>query len=554
MTQAQTTAKAQTNNINGWDGPDDPTHPRNWPTVRKWIITVITSLMTFSVTFASSVFSTAETPTAEKFHVSDEVMVLGLSLFVLGYSFGPLLWGPLSEVCGRKFPLMLGVIVFCIFQIPVAVAQNVQTVIVCRFIGGIFACAPLAIVGASLSDIWDPVQRGIAACIYSGATFSGPVLGPIVGGFLVSSHLGWRWTAWITLIQGVFFWVLGMLCVPETHAPTLLRRKLEAVQKVADESARRGSIRRMISPGVNPQQNKITLRIFVTKYLTRPLVMLVSEPILLLTTLYMSLVYGTLYLFFEAYPISFQEQRGWNPGVGALPFLGITVGVVFGNITIAATTLFRFKRKYLEGGNKVAPEERLIPMMIGAVVLPPGLFWFAWTSNPHITWVPQVIAGVPIGMGIQIIYTMGFNYILDAYTPYAASAVSANTFIRSMAAAGFPLFATPMYHKLGISWATSLLAFLSLLLMPMTPCDAKVSSVEHPRSTSLGNLSFFPGRPSVPGGHLIILHGLIVVGSIFCLLVFLTSVSRCCTIFWSWNLGDLIRAFCPFLFTAIERT
>lgn len=166
---------------------------------------------------------------------------------------------------------MLGVIVFCIFQIPVAVAQNVQTVIVCRFIGGIFACAPLAIVGASLSDIWDPVQRGIAACIYSGATFSGPVLGPIVGGFLVNSHLGWRWTAWITLIQGVFFWVLGMLCVPETHAPTLLRRKLEAVQKVADESARRGSIRRMISPGVNPQQNKITLRIFVTKYLTRPL-------------------------------------------------------------------------------------------------------------------------------------------------------------------------------------------------------------------------------------------------------------------------------------------
>ncbi|KAJ9233003.1 hypothetical protein DTO207G8_6343 [Paecilomyces variotii] len=466
MTEAQTTAKAQTNNINGWDGPDDPTHPRNWPTVRKWIITVITSLMTFSVTFASSVFSTAETPTAEKFHVSHEVMVLGLSLFVLGYSFGPLLWGPLSEVCGRKFPLMLGVIVFCIFQIPVAVAQNVQTVIVCRFIGGIFACAPLAIVGASLSDIWDPVQRGIAACIYSGATFSGPVLGPIVGGFLVNSHLGWRWTAWITLIQGVFFWVLGMLCVPETHAPTLLRRKLEAVQKVADESARRGSIRRMISPGVNPQQNKITLRIFVTKYLTRPLVMLVSEPILLLTTLYMSLVYGTLYLFFEAYPISFQEQRGWNPGVGALPFLGITVGVVFGNITIAATTLFRFKRKYLEGGNKVAPEERLIPMMIGAVVLPPGLFWFAWTSNPHITWVPQVIAGVPIGMGIQIIYTMGFNYILDAYTPYAASAVSANTFIRSMAAAGFPLFATPMYHKLGISWATSLLAFFSLLLMP----------------------------------------------------------------------------------------
>lgn len=80
-------ADKQASNIqtssDGWDGPDDPEHPRNWPVVRKWVITLITSLMTFSVTFASSVFSTAEKPTAERFHVSHEVMVLGLSLFVL---------------------------------------------------------------------------------------------------------------------------------------------------------------------------------------------------------------------------------------------------------------------------------------------------------------------------------------------------------------------------------------------------------------------------------------------------------------------------------------
>lgn len=195
--------------------------------------------------------------------------------------------------------------------------------------------------------------------------------------------------------------------------------------------------------------------------------MLASEPILLLTTLYMSLVYGTLYLFFEAYPISFQDQRGWNAGVGTLPFLSITIRVVFGNLTIAATTAFHLKRKYNEGGGKVAPEERLIPMMVGAVVLPPGLFWFAWTSSTHITWVPQVLAGIPIGMGIQVIYTMGLNYILDVYTPYAASAVSEYTFVRSMAAAGFPLFATPMYDRLGISWATSLLGFVSVLMMPV---------------------------------------------------------------------------------------
>ncbi|KAE8363147.1 major facilitator superfamily domain-containing protein [Aspergillus caelatus] len=435
-------------------------NPKNWSKGKKWIITVVASLMTFSVTFASSIFSTAEKQTAAEFHVSHEVMILGLSLFMLGYCFGPLLWGPLSESHGRRLPLMLGVIVFCIFQVPVAVAQNVPTIVICRFIGGLFACSPLSIVGATLADIWDPVERGFAACIYSSATFSGPVLGPIVGGFVVDSYLGWRWTAWLTLIQGAFFWVLGMVFVPETHALTLLRR-FQARECSSDARYELGQA------STKPPASHMNGREFLTKYLARPLVMLTFEPVLLLTTLYMSLVYGTLYLFFEAYPISFQDQRGWNAGVGALPFLGITVGVVCGNLTIAATTVFRLKRKYKEGGGKVAPEERLIPMMVGAVVLPPGLFWFAWTSSPHITWVPQVLAGIPIGMGIQVIYTMGLNYILDVYTPYAASAVSANTFVRSMAAAGFPLFATPMYDHLGISWATSLLGFLSVLMMPV---------------------------------------------------------------------------------------
>lgn len=228
--------------------------------------------------------------------------------------------------------------------------------------------------------------------------------------------------------------------------------------------------------------------------------MIVTEPILFVITLYMSVVYGILYLFFEAYPVSFQQQRGWNEGVGALPFLAIFVGVCLGNITLSTTTALRTKRKYIENGNRMVPEERLIPMMVGAVVLPIGLFWFAWTSSPKITWVPQVLAGAPTGMGmilnspqistptfqtfyssiysfipgsnavnltgIQLTFSLGLNYIIDVYRLNAASAISANTFLRSTAAAGFPLFATPMYHNLGVNWATTILAFISLVLMP----------------------------------------------------------------------------------------
>lgn len=114
-----------------------------------------------------------------------------------------------------------------------------------------------------------------------------------------------------------------------------------------------------------------------------------------------------MYLFFEAYPIAFQQNRGWNDGVGALPFLSITGGVIIGALIITWTTKTRFARKLKENDGKVIPEERLPPMILGSLLLPAGLFWYAWTSSPNIIWVPQVLAGIPIGCGILMIFMQG---------------------------------------------------------------------------------------------------------------------------------------------------
>ena len=195
--------------------------------------------------------------------------------------------------------------------------------------------------------------------------------------------------------------------------------------------------------------------------------MLAMEPILILVTLYMAFIYGTIYLFFESYPISFQEQRGWNGGVGALPFIGIIIGVVIGVAIITWNSNGRFKQKMIANGGKPIPEERLIPMIIGAFLLPIGLFWFAWTSSPNITWVPQVLSGIPIGAGVQMIFLQGLGYVIDVYLMHANSAIAANTLVRSMAGGGFPLFATAMYHNLGVAWATSLLGFLCIAFLPV---------------------------------------------------------------------------------------
>ncbi|KAE8133843.1 major facilitator superfamily domain-containing protein [Aspergillus pseudotamarii] len=168
------------------------------------------------------------------------------------------------DIHGRRLPLMLVVIVFRIFQVPVSVAQNLPPIVICRFIGGLFACSPLSIVGATLADIWGPVERGIAVCIYSNATISGPVLGPIVVGCIVNSYLGWRWTAWLTLIQGAVYWVLGMIFVPETHAPTLLRRfqPRECSSGIRDELGQTNT---------KALASHMNWREFLMKYLAQPL-------------------------------------------------------------------------------------------------------------------------------------------------------------------------------------------------------------------------------------------------------------------------------------------
>ncbi|KAJ6159482.1 hypothetical protein N7497_004019 [Penicillium chrysogenum] len=347
--------------------------PKNFPPRRKWVITIMLGMMTICVTFGSSVFSTATKQTARKFGVSPEVMVLAVSLFVLGFAFGPIIFGPLSELYGRKRPLFVGMFIFAIFQIPVA-------------------CA-LAIVSGILADMFDPVERGIAMAIFAAATFIGPVAGPIIGGFVTISYLGWRWTEYITAIWAFATAAVALLVIPETFEPTLLAQRAKRLRHKTKNWALHAKA----------EEKVVNYRDIAVRYLLRPFQMLLQEPILLLVTLYTGFIYAFLYTCFVAYPISFQEERGWNGGVGALPFVAVICGVFCACLIIIAFSLTRYRTFIIRNG-RVKPEERLIPMILGGILLPAGMFWFGWTSNPHITWVPQVVSGSFLGSGVILIF------------------------------------------------------------------------------------------------------------------------------------------------------
>ena len=184
-------------------------------------------------------------------------------------SIGPLVWGPLSEAFGRTQPLFIGFALFIIFNIPVAVAQNVETVMLARFLSGCFGAAPIAICSGMSVDYWDPIDRGVSSAGFAGATFVGPVAGPIVGEFITASYLGWRWTAWIVLIVSVFFGILGLLVIPETFAPILLKRKAQRLRQETKNWALHAPI----------DEHPVTMRSLFETYFTKPWIMFVQEPI-----------------------------------------------------------------------------------------------------------------------------------------------------------------------------------------------------------------------------------------------------------------------------------
>ncbi|KAF9883607.1 hypothetical protein FE257_003160 [Aspergillus nanangensis] len=438
-------------------GPDDPLHPQNWPTKKKIAMSMLLAWTTFNSTFTSSIYSAANSAVSAKFNVSTEVGTLGLSLYVLGFACGPTLFSPLSELSGRRLPILIGVFGFTIFQFAVATATNLQTVIICRFFGGFFGAAPLAVVAAVFSDLYDNLHRGLAITIFTMTVFTGPLFAPFVGGFIVESYLGWRWTEYLPGIMGASAFILDLLFVEETYPPVIL------VEKAADLR------RRTKNWGIHAKQEEIEVDFgeLVRKNFGRPIRILFTEPILLMLSIYMAFLYGLLYLFMTAYPIVFQGLHGFNKGVSGLTYFGLIIGELIGGTFIVCLQPW-YNRKLTSNDGISIPEWRLPPAILGGVAFSGGLFWFGWSGyKADIHWIVPTASGLLTGFGLFCIFLQCLNYIVDAYLLFAASALAANSILRSLAGAGFPLFATYMFDGLGVNWTGTLLGCVAAIMIPI---------------------------------------------------------------------------------------
>ncbi|TVY85148.1 Efflux pump bik6 [Lachnellula suecica] len=438
-----------------FDGEDDPYRPINWPFRKKVVTTLLYGLTTMGATWSTSVYSPAISQIDGQFGVGEEVGTLGITFLLLGFGFGPLLWAPLSEIYGRKPAVLAPYFVAACFSFGTATAKDLQTILITRFFAGLFASAPVTNTGGVLGDIWSPRERGTAIVGYAFAVVGGPTLGPIAGGAIVSSYLRWRWTEYITGIMMLFFLALDLIVLDESYPPALLVIKARRLRHETGNWALHA----------RHEEWDVSLKQMADKFLLTPFRLLVT-PIAFCVALYASFVYGILYLCLAAIPIQFADERGWGPVTSELPFLAILLGTIVGGGANVFNNKF-YIRKFEANGNRAVPEARLPPMMVGSIFFAAGLFIFGWTSFTYVFWLAPCIGLFCMGFGFFTIFQAALNYLIDTFQKYSASAVAANTFLRSIFAGAFPLFVNPMFNKLGIPWASSLLGFIAIALIPI---------------------------------------------------------------------------------------
>ncbi|KAI5122575.1 hypothetical protein M0805_004792 [Coniferiporia weirii] len=439
--------------------PGDPANPQNWSKLYRWYLTMLGGMLVLNATFASSAPSGIITDLIKQFDLSTEVATLTISLFVAGYCVGPLLWGPLSEQYGRRPIFIITFVVYTGFQVGCALSQNTASIIIFRLLGGIFAAAPLTNSGALISDMWDAGTRGKALAVFTLAPFAGPSLGPVVGGYINTSGASWRWLFWtLTIFAGVCT-IFIIFTLPETYAPIIMISKAKAIRiRTGDNN--------YYAPLEKEEKKSFWRR--VEQVVARPFKILVQEPMLIAIAIYMSFVYGCIYLLFEAYPIVFQEGHGFSAGAGGLMFIPVFLGGCIGVIIYLIVYNPRYERLMEEyKPNKVPPENRLDIAIIAAPVFAIAFFWFGWTSYPSISYWAPMLSGLAMGLSVVFIFLALFNYMIDAYLFVAASALASNTVARSSAGAAFPLFATQMYDALNPRWASTLIGCVAVVLIPI---------------------------------------------------------------------------------------
>lgn len=278
----------------------------------------------------------------------------------------------------------------------------------------------------------------------------------------------------------IFSAVGWIMCasIQETYAPAILKRKAAQRRKETGDDrwwcrydqklSSKLTSRTMHSEIETDKLNPLAVFEILKINLSRPFVLTFTEPILWFWDAYIAIIYGILYLCFVAFPIIYEDLRGWSAGFTGLAFLGIGTGTMLAIISEPLVRRMIHAHERDPETGRPAPEASVSIVCIAAILIPIGQLWFSWTSVPiTIHWIWPILSGIPFGAGNCLVFIYSSNYLASSYGIYSASALAGNSVVRSFVGGTLPLAGPSMYAKMTPQWAGTLLGLLEVALIPI---------------------------------------------------------------------------------------
>ncbi|EPY51059.1 transporter mfs1 [Schizosaccharomyces cryophilus OY26] len=455
----------ESTNLITWEDFDISDHPKNWSRPLKVYVTICVCLLTIATYMGASIITPGLDEIKKSMHVGNVTAMLGLSLFIVGYSVGPLFFAPLTEVpqIGRQKVYLVTLVIYICLQIPTALCSGIGALLPLRFLAGFFGSPALATGGATITDMWDSKYAQYFVTAWSLCAFSGPALGPLFGSIMVVAK-SWRWQFWFLMMLSAAVFILFFLFVPETSASNILHRKANRLRKLTNNSHLQTPDELQFSK-LNP--SKLLMEIFL-----RPIILSINEPIVLSLNLYLGLVYSLMYLWFEAFPIVYTELYHFTLIESGLTYLGILIGTL-----LPTPFYFYYLHKVLipkltNNSGRIVPEEVLRVSFPAAFFFPVCLFWFGWTAQRPINCFSSLVSTLFYAAGSFLIFQTCYQYLASSYPNYIASVYAGNNLCRSLMASSFPLFARAMFKNTGpsyapVGWGCTILGIISCIMFPI---------------------------------------------------------------------------------------
>ncbi|SCU94904.1 LAMI_0F00122g1_1 [Lachancea mirantina] len=432
-----------------YDGPNDPENPYNWPLYKKVLFIAGIGFLTISVYMGSAIYTPGIENLMNDLQITRVKATLPLTMFVIGYGLGPMVFSPMSEnaVFGRTSIYIVTVFTFFILQIAQCfgpATRSIASMTVIRFLSGVFASPALGTGGASASDVVTAPYMPVGIIAWSIAAVCGPTLGPLVGAALVNGTGGsWLWTfRFMMIMSGASFVIFGFF-LPESLGAAILRRKAQRLRKLTGND-------NIVAEGEYANRS-LTVRQVAVQTLWRPIEITLFEPVILFINLYIALIYSLIYLWFEAFPIVYVGTYHFTVVELGVSYVSVTLGIFIGSAIYIGYIYFAYTKKLLQGReNEVVPEVFLPPAIVGSVVMPIGIAIFGWSASPNTHWIGSLIGAMVFGMGGFVVIQSLFNYMAMSFPRYIASVFGGNALFRSVMAGCFPLFGPPLYNNLKI--------------------------------------------------------------------------------------------------------